>query len=286
MVALAAVGWGTWPLVLDLANRRGKMDVALQSVIVMIAITLTAAPLLSFDRVSARASVRQWLGVAWLGFADAMNVICLFRAYAMTTVGIAVVTHYLAPILVSVASPFVLRERSRSSTWVAVVIAFAGLVIMLRPWDAQLGSRDAAGGMFGVASAAFYASNVLVNKRILHVFSPSELMFFHGLVAIPLLGLLVPSGAWSDFRWGSALILFAGGVGPGALGGLLFVAALRRIPASHAMTLTLIEPLTAFIVGIVALRQTVPMVSALGAILILGSTASVMRSGGLSSRVS
>jgi drug/metabolite transporter (DMT)-like permease len=276
MVAFAAMQWGIWPLVLHWADGFGPLPAAVQSTIVMIAITCASGPLMFVDRVRKKAEPWHWLGVAWLGLADAMNIILLFRAYQLTTVGIAVTTHYLAPILVAGASPFILRERSKPRTWAAVIIAFVGLVVMLRPWADGIRAQDFAGAAFGLGSAAFYASNVLVNKRLVHVFSGTELMFFHGLVATPILAALAPPSAWSAVTLNGALVLFAGGVGPGAFGGLLFIWALRRIPASHAMTLTLLEPLTAFIVGIAALRQVVPAVSAVGGVIILATTASVM----------
>ena len=47
------------------------------------------------------------------------------------------------------------------------------------------------GAAFGAASAVFYASNVLTNKRLSKVFSGSEMMFFHGLVGAPVMMSLV-----------------------------------------------------------------------------------------------
>lgn len=287
MVAAAATQWGIWPLVLHHAEQWGKIDVALESAIVMIVITCVSGPVMMFDRIRAKATPWQWMAVGWLGASDALNVILLFQAYAVTTVGIAVTTHYLAPILVAASSPFVLREPLKPRTWAAVVLAFVGLVVMLRPWQDEMQSKDMIGAALGLGSAVFYASNVLVNKRLVGVFSGTELMFFHGLVATPLLAAIVPPHAWGEIHWQSVLVLAIGGIGPGALGGLLFVWALRRIPASHAMTLTLLEPFTAFIVGIAALRQNIAPVSAIGGMLILATTASVMVDArGKSSRVS
>lgn len=277
MVACAAVQWGLWPLVLRAADSIARTDVRLQAALVMAAITVASAPVVLRDRVRARASLAHWLGVSWLGFADAMNVLLFFRAYAVTTVPIAVTTHYLAPVLVAALSPVVLRERSNARVWVAVSIALAGLALMLRPWGGGLGPQDAAGALLGAGSAVFYASNVLVNKRLVSVFSGAEMMFWHGVFAAPLLALAVPREAWASVHPGAALVLALGGVGPGAFAGLLFVWALRRIPASHAMTLTLIEPLTAFVVGFAALRQPVSAVSFGGGALILIAAWLVLR---------
>jgi drug/metabolite transporter (DMT)-like permease len=277
LVAVAACAWGTWPFLLRAASRWGPIPVPLQSTIVLAVVTLASGPLLLRDRVRARASLAAWAGVAWLGFADAMNVLTFFRAYQLTTVGVAVTTHYLAPIFVAVLAPWVLRERARAATWVAVLAAFAGLVLLLRPYDAAFSVRDAAGAGLGAASAAFYASNVLVNKRLVRVFSGAEMMFWHGVVATPLLFALVPSGAWAALDPRAAALLVVGGLGPGTLAGLLFVWGLRRIAASRAAPITLLEPLVAAAGAWVLYGERLPLVSVGGAALILVGAAAAMR---------
>lgn len=277
MVVLAAVQWGLWPLVLHTADSFRPTNAALQSAIVLLTMTIVTFPLLRVDRIATKANAREWLALAWLGFGDAMNVYFVFKAYAATSVGIAVTTHYLAPVLVAALSPFILRERPSARTWVAVAIALTGLAVMVRLWADDFSQGDLLGAGYGTASAIFYASNVLVNKRLAPVFSGTELMCFHGLVATPILALFVPHDAWTlDPKAG--LVLVVGGIGPGALGGLLFVWAIRKVPASHAMTLTLLEPLTAFVVGFAALRQAVSPISFVGGVLILIAAALVLSS--------
>lgn len=107
-------------------------------------------------------------------------------------------------------------------------------------------------------------------------------MFWHGVAATPILALFVPHDAWHVHPAALGMLVL-GGMGPGCLAGLLFVWALRRIPASHAMTLTLLEPLTAFIVGFAALRQSVSGLGVVGGLLILGAAGLVLSSN--SSRV-
>lgn len=276
-VALAASMWGTWPLFLDAAEKRGKMPPALVSTIVMAVLAIVSAITMTRDRVAARAPRRAWLGVLWLGIGDAMNVLLFFSAYRETTVAVAVLTHYLTPIFVAIAAPFVLREKATLRTVLAVGIAFAGLAILLWP---SLGARGAGsavlGAVFGAGSAVFYASNVIVNKRLTSSFSTSELMFFHCLVACPLLALFVPRAAWGAMEPGAVAIIVAGAIGPGAIAGLAFVWGLRGIPASHASTLTLLEPLVAVVVGWAVLGQTLGIEGAIGGATILGGAALVV----------
>lgn len=221
------------------------------------------------DRVRAERSLAHWAAVGWLGVSDALNVLLFFAAYQRTKVAIAVLTHDLTPIFVALAAPIVLREKAQARTYFAVAVAFFGLVLLLEPWCTGFGRNDLAGAALGTASALFYASNVLVNKRLSNVFSASELMFFHSLVAVPLLFALVPASEYGKATPMALGVVLAGSLGPGALGGLLFVWGLRRVPASHASILTLIEPFVAVILAAAVLHERLGVVPVVGGLMIL-----------------
>jgi len=282
LVAIAACSWGTWRYVLLGAEHFApRLDARAESAVVMLVITLFAFALLPWQRrATRRRAPIEWAGVAWLGVADALNVVLLFVAYAKTSVPVAVTTHYLAPIFVAAAAPLALREKPHSLTWVATGGGVLGLVLLLRPWSGEMGPHDALGAAAGAGSAVFYASNVLVNRRLMGrddaPFTAVELMAYHGVVATPFLVALVPHGGLAALDLGSTLMLALGGVVPGALGGILFVKALESVRAARASTLTLLEPFVA--VGVaVALGQRLAPASWLGASMILGSAALAMR---------
>jgi drug/metabolite transporter (DMT)-like permease len=266
LVAAAAMSWGTWPLIL----RRAPMPPALQSAVLMTAITLASVPVMLRDRMRVRPTRAEWVGVAWLGIGDALNCVLFFAAYQRTTVAIAVLTHYLTPIFVALAAPLLLREKARARTFAAVAVAFVGLVLLLSPWRAGLGRNDMVGAALGAGSAVFYASNVLVNKRLARAFSGSEMMFFHGLVAAPLLFALVPPAEYGLVSRHALSVVALGALGPGVLGGLFFVWGLRRVAASHASVLTLLEPFVAVLLAAVAMGEYLGIASLFGGGLILG----------------
>jgi drug/metabolite transporter (DMT)-like permease len=269
LVACAATQWGMWPLILRPAEAIAPMPAALESTVMMVVLTLVSGPFSVRDRVPARATRGQWLGVAWLGFGDAMNVLLFFAAYQTTNVAIAVLTHYLAPIFVALAAPVVLKERPSIRTYVAVALSFSGLVLLLAPWNAEARPTDLLGAALGAGSAVFYAANVLVTKRLTPSFSGSELMFFHGIVSSVILALCVPHEAWSHLNARALTYVAVGSVGPGAFGGLFFVWGLRRVAASHASTLTLLEPLVAVLVAAIAFHEHLAPVALVGGALIV-----------------
>jgi drug/metabolite transporter (DMT)-like permease len=269
LVAVAAMGWGTWPFFLRHAEKASAVPPALEAVASLGALTLLAACLVPRDRVKVKARARDWAGIGVLAVCDALNVVFFFAAYQRTSVAIAVLTHYLTPTLVALAAPLALGEAWRGRTLAAVLVSTFGLVLLLAPWSVAARPGDLTGALLGVASALCYATNVLVAKRLVPVFSGSEMACYHGLLAVPLLLFLVPADAWGALSSDATLWLGAGALVPGAICGLFFVWGLRRIPASRASNLTLFEPFVATVGASVALHEPLGVASAMGGGLIL-----------------
>jgi drug/metabolite transporter (DMT)-like permease len=278
-VAFAACAWGTWALVIRRTETIGPMPTALESMLVMAVITIVTGIASLRDRVARRAPWKARAWVAWLGVADAMNVLLFFAAYKIT-IGPAVLSHYLTPIFVALAAPLVLREKMTSRTLFAVILSFAGLATMLAPSGGGADTtRIWSSAALGAGSAVFYASNVIVNKFVVDSFSTSETMFWHGVVATPLLAAFVPLDVWSHVSWRAAGALSFASIGPGALAGMAFVWGLRRMPAAHASTLTLLEPLVAIGLGAAVLDEPLGLRGVAGGVLILTGSLLVMTQG-------
>ena len=273
-VASAAISWGTWSLILRHVEAIAPMSSALESAIVMAVLTGVTGLSSLRDRVASRAPLSARMWIVWLGVADALNVLLFFAAYKIT---------------IAVASPLLLREGMTLRTALAVVGSFAGLAVMLGPGGAGVDSVAAwQSAALGAGSALFYASNVIGNKFVAENFSTSEVMFWHGTIATPLLVVFVPRGEWAAVHAHAATFLALLSIGPGALAGLAFVWGLRRMPAAHASTLTLIEPLVAVVAGALVFGETLGTPALAGGALILAGALTVMtaKPGAIASAVS
>jgi drug/metabolite transporter (DMT)-like permease len=285
-VAFAACSWGTWGLIIRRTEAIGAMPTALQSAIVMAVITVVTGAACLRDRIPRRASnaARGW--VAWLGVADALNVLLFFAAYKRT-IAVAVLAHYLTPVFVALAAPLVLRERMTARSAIAVALSFGGLATMLAPTGgSSQGATVLASAALGAGSAVFYASNIVVNKFVIEEFSTSEVMFWHGVVATPFLLAFVPRSAWAGVDARAVAFLAVVSIVPGAIAGLAFVWGLRRMPATHASTLTLLEPLVSVVLGAAVFGERLGPTALAGGLLILGGAVLVMtqRRGGQASK--
>lgn len=275
-VALAACLWGTWGLVIRRTDAIAPMSTSLESAIVMLVITAVSGLWAVRDRAPGRASWKARAWVVWLGVSDAFNILLFFAAYKLT-IAVSVLAHYLTPVLVAIAAPFALKERMTLRTALAVGASFAGLAVMLVPSARVAGSSAVwASAALAAGSAVFYASNVIVNKFVAGELSPSETMFWHGVVGTPLLAAFVPRADWATVDVRAAAFLAAATVGPGALAGISFVWGLRRVPAAHASTLTLLEPLVSITLGAAVLGERLGVNAFAGGALILAGALLVM----------
>lgn len=277
-IAVAAASWGTWSVFLRFAHGHGPLDPMLATFVVLASIGLLLLPqALAEHRSAPRRSARDWALVGVFGVTDALNCGLYFAALHSTSVAVATLTHYLAPLLVALAAPLILKEPRRAGTGVALAGALVGLLVLLRPWQSAEPAAPAfPGALLGGASALFFAAGVLFNKHLSRRFGPAELLAFHMPTALVVLAVLVPTGGWT-LSLGNAAWLVAGAIGPGAIAGVLFVRALSRVPTARASVLTFIEPLTAVAIASLAWGQPFGPHSLLGGGAILAAGYWVMR---------
>ncbi|RYE92918.1 MAG: DMT family transporter [Myxococcales bacterium] len=277
LVAGSAASWGSWSLMLRPAERLGPLAPELVAMLVQAMTAVVSVPLALRARPGTARDGRAWGLLAALALSNAINMWLFFKAMALTTVAVAVLTHSLAPLLVAAFAPWVTGEPSSRRTWACLLVALAGLTLLLEPW-ATPARGLVAGASAGGASAVFYAFNVLGQKRLGPRFHPAETVGYQAIVATVLLGALVPAGGWSLVAGQVPLVALAALV-PGAIASLTFVAGLRMLPASHTATLVLLEPLVAVLLGVIVWREPLGAAGALGGVLMLGSLVASVQTG-------
>jgi DME family drug/metabolite transporter len=267
MVSAAACLWGTWSLFFRPAESHGNVSAALETFVVFGTTFLVSTPFALRERPKDKRPISAWLLVGFIGVTDALNAMFFFWAMQKTTLAVAVLTHYTAPVLVALFAPMVLGERVTKATLGVVGIALTGLVVLLEPW------RDSTphlmrGAGFGLASAVFFATSLLGIKRVGRHFSAFEVLAWHMPTALLTLALFLPAGAFAiptpALGWLGLACVF-----PGALASVLFYKGIVHLEANRASVLMLLEPLTAVLVGIVVWKEVPRPLSALGALLVL-----------------
>jgi len=258
LVAAAAMLWGCWSLVLRPAGLTG-----IPSALVVLAVMGAPAPF-----VLRRAPFRDRgaaLALLLLGIADAGNAGLYFAAIQRGPVSVAVLTHYLAPVIVALAAPAILGEAPSRRARAAAPLSLLGLALLVWRPGAGLPLETA---LLGAGSALFYAVIVFSAKRAERSFSPLAVTALHAPLSAALL-LAFGGRAALPAMEGGTLLLAAGAAVFGLGGSVLFYTGLRRVSSQVAGALTYLEPLTATLLGWAVFSERLDVLALAGAALVL-----------------
>lgn len=148
-----------------------------------------------------------WLQLA-RGFCLAMATLGFFSAIFIMPLAEATSLIFIAPVLVALLSGPLLKEKVLPSTWVASLIAFAGVLIVLRPNLLELGIT----ALLPLGSATFMALLVIANRASSGQGSPLSMQALMALSAAPILVAAAFLGRWTGmealaFSWPDATVV-------------------------------------------------------------------------------
>ena len=265
MVLMAAVMWGTTGTARALAPADaaplavGAVRIAIGGA-VLVLIALARGTLFS----------RRWpiFPATVTAVAVAIYQLAFFEGVARAGVAVGTILAIgSSPAFAGVLAWALLRERPTGRWLVATSVAVLGLVLLVLPNGAAPVSPLAI--VLPLIAGCGYAIYATATKRLLSLgdnVAVAAIAFGGGAV------LLVPVLFLSDLRWlaeprGVAVSLELGLVAT-ALAYILFTRALTRLPVSWGATLSLAEPLTASLLGMLVLGESLEPVQLAGALLV------------------
>ncbi|MGN8244624.1 DMT family transporter [Cellulomonas soli] len=276
LVALAGVLWGTGGLAGSLVARVTDLSwPAIASLrllgggFVMLAAAAATGALraLPWNRAVA-------VRVAATGALSAVYQGAYFVAVDLAGVALStVVALGSAPLAVAVVTAWGTRRMPPRATVTALVAALVGLLLLTGTPTAGDGRAAAAGCGLALVSGASFAATTLLNRVPVPGLSPTALIG----ASFTLAGvLLVPFGLVAGFAlsgtsaaaWGWVVYLAAL---PTAGAYLAYYSGLPRVPATTAAVLALLEPVTATVLSVLVLGETVSLPGLVGMALLLAA---------------
>ena len=235
--------------------------------------------LLALGRLASVRLDRHRVRVIALGVLLALHWFLFFAAVKRSSVAVAILTVYTAPIFVAVLAPRLLRERRSGVALVALAISAPGLVLIALAGEAGARPEPVAIAC-GLGAALTYALLIVGVKSVAADVSPFVLAFWQYVVVSAalapfLLGAerVVPRGD----EWTSVLVL--GLVLTGGMGAL-YVWNLRHVTAQAAGLLAYLEPVSASLLAWAFLGQALGWEVAVGGAAVLaGGTLVVLYEG-------
>ena len=208
------------------------------------------------------------------GLALGFNWILLFQAYRYTTVSVATLSYYFAPVIVTVLCPVLFKEKMGSKQWICFIMSTLGIVLITGIGDISTGSNHFIGILYGLGAACFYATIVLSNKAIKGV-DGIHRTFIQFVVAIITLIPYVALTSGVNLEMldtkGWICLLIVGLIHTG-FNYCLYFSSLKDLPGQQVSVLSYIDPLVAVIISVFVLGEGITPMQITGGILILGFT--------------
>ena len=217
-------------------------------------------------KISGRALPLLFFSGAALGF----NWVLLFEAYRYTTISSATLAYYFAPVLVTLLSCFLFKEKLNLRQWLCFFSSAIGVLLIT-----GLGNEKASavGVLLGLGAACLYATVVLINKHIGDIDGITRTFVQFCAAAAVLLPYVSLSGGFHLDALqidGLSLLLCIGLLHTG-IAYCLYFSSLKDMRGQEVAVMSYIDPLVAVILSVALLHEPISPIEIVGGILILGA---------------
>lgn len=204
------------------------------------------------------------------GILIGINWVLLFEAYNYTTVAVATLCYYMAPIFVITVSPFLLGEKITLKKIICIVTAVTGMVLIsgILNTGGYLGIK---GVLLGLGAAVIYAGVIVINKKIkdLDPYSKTVIqLFFAALATLPY-AVLKENTDFSSLSVVSVVLILVVCIVHTGIAYAMYFGAMDNIPAQTVALFSYIDPIVAVFGSFFLLKQPLGIAEIIGIVLIL-----------------
>jgi drug/metabolite transporter (DMT)-like permease len=195
---------------------------------------------------------------------------CNFSALARLPVVDATAISFVSPLITVAMSAIFLKERVRIYRWSAVIVGFAGVLVMLAPQfgidRSTAAAGSAVGAMLALAGAFFSAGSTVQTRHMTRSETTSSIVFYFSLICA-LAGLCSLPFGWIAPTWAELAVLIAIGI-LGGLAHILLTESYRHAPASLVAPFDYTSMLWALLLGFVVFGELPDFLVYVGAVVI------------------
>ena len=211
------------------------------------------------------------LPLAISGAMIGINWILLFEAYRYTTIAVATISYYMAPVFTVIASVFILKEKLTVRKAVCVMVAVIGMVFV--SGVIETGISGLKGVLLGMGAAILYSGDVIINKKVKGVAGIDRTIIQMGFAALAVLPYWLANEDFSTltFSLQPMLLLMVTAVVCTALTYSLYFSAIQKVPAQTAAILSYIDPVVAVLISALILNERMRVLTLIGVVMVIGA---------------
>ncbi len=271
-VAALATSWGLIAVIVRKVDLDAQVLVFYRLAFAAVTLLLVAV---AIRRLALLRLTRHRGGVVLIGITLAAHWFLYFVTIKLSSVAVAVLMAYLAPIAIALLAPFVLPERRSRVALVALLPAAAGVALVAFSGEEGGAVRPLA-LVTGLLTAATYAALVLMTKRIVSDVPVLTLSFWnYAIAAVAISPLLLDADRVLPTASELPAVLALGVVFT-ALSGYLYIWSLRHVTAQAIGILAYIEPVSAALMAWAFLDESLNWQIVVGGALVIAAGATVV----------
>lgn len=210
------------------------------------------------------------------GIGIGLNWIFLFQAYKYTTVSTATLSYYSAPVIVTILSPVILKEKLSFVKFLCVLGAMIGMIFIAGNNGGTAGVvyNHTLGIIYGLSAAIFYAGVIIMNKFIKRLGGLETTVTQLILASLVLLPYVMATDGFDFSRMTKSAYVYLAVLGAVHTGFayFLYFSSLKELRGQTIAVLSYIDPISAVIISSLFLGERMTVLQIVGGVLILGST--------------
>ena len=235
----------------------------------LIVVTLKRGPGISWKAIR-----RNLLNLCLSGAFIGINWILLFESYHFTTVATATLCYYMAPVFVTISAPFLFKERLTKKKMLCIAGALVGMIFVSGIWHTGIsGTGELRGVLYGIGAAVFYASVILLNKKIRDISAYDKTMMQLAAASIVLLPYTVLTEKVSVLSLTPVAVILLAVVGilHTGISYTLYFGSMKELEAQTIAIFSYIDPIVAILLSALFLKEPLGIGGIAGAIMVLGA---------------
>lgn len=266
MIVFGTIGW----FVRNIGETISSSEIALYRAIMAI-IVVGFYLLITKQKIEFKKLKKELPILLLSGIAMGINWILLFEAYKYTTVTVATLSYYFAPVIVMVLCPILFREKMTVKQIICFIGSTIGLVLIMGITNIGKEALSLKGIGLGLGAACFYATVILLNKFIKNIdgIKRTFIQFISSLIVlIPYVLLTSGINIGSLNTQGLISLLIIGIIHTG-IAYCLYFSSLKELSGQKVSILSYIDPLVAILVSYFLLSENISIPQLIGGILII-----------------
>lgn len=216
---------------------------------------------LRFRGIGLTVEKKDWRSLLWLSFLGTLNQILYLYGIHFTTAANAALLYAVTPVFVLILSRWILKDVFTVKKAMGILIAFAGVSIVIFERGINFSSENTYGNLIIVLAVTAWALFTILGKPMVIKYgalkTTSLTAILGGFLLMPFGGYAASQFQFSNLTRLDWIGIFYLGIGTSIIGYLLWYYALRRIEASKLAVFANGQPLVAAILSLIFLDYTI-----------------------------